>query len=104
MLADGLAASIGRFACLLSTLPLTRKQYHPRARRRKSMTPLVKQPSPLPTNKLAVAVLIGPAATEAWGAVMAQIYLPMSGPEVSMLVGGLAALAVGYIVRDRVNV
>ena len=67
------------------------------------MSNLVKQTSALPTNKLSVAVLIGPAATEAWGAVMATIYHPLSGPEVSMLVGALAALAVGYMVPDRAN-
>jgi hypothetical protein len=65
---------------------------------------LVKQPSRMPTNKLGVAVLIGPAATEAWGAVMTTLYAPLSGPEMSMLVGGLAALGIGYLVPDRANV
>jgi hypothetical protein len=65
---------------------------------------LVKQPSNLPTNKLSVAVMIGPAATEAWGAVMTTLYAPLSGPEMSMLVGALAALAIGYLVPDRANV
>ena len=65
---------------------------------------LVRQPSNFPTNKLSVAVLIGPAVTEAWGSVMATVYAPLSGPEVSMLAGALAALAIGYIVPDRANV
>lgn len=65
---------------------------------------LVRQPGRLPTNKLSVAVLIGPAATEAWGAVMTTIYPPVAGPEVSMLAGALAALAIGYLVPDRANV
>lgn len=65
---------------------------------------LAKQPDRLPTNKLAVAALIGPAVTEAWGAVMATIYPPLSGPEVSLLVGAVATLIVGYFVPDRENV
>jgi hypothetical protein len=65
---------------------------------------LVRQPSNLPTNKLSVAVMIGPAATEAWGAVMATIYPPLAGPEMSVLVGALAALVVGWFVPDRANV
>ena len=64
----------------------------------------VNQPTLRPTNKLAVAVMIGPAATEAWGAMMAGIYPPVAGPEVSMLVGAIVALAVGYFVRDQANV
>ena len=62
------------------------------------------QTSSFPTNKLSVAVLIGPAVTEAWGAVMETIYQPLSGPEMSMLIGALVALAVGYFVPDRPNV
>lgn len=65
---------------------------------------LVRQPSALPTNKLSVAVMIGPAATEAWGAVMATVYPPIAGPEMSVLVGALAALVVGWFVPDRANV
>lgn len=64
---------------------------------------LVNQPSKRPTNKLAVAVAIGPAATEAWGSVMADLYPPLAGPSVSMLAGALAALAIGYFVKDRAN-
>jgi hypothetical protein len=63
-----------------------------------------KQASALPTNKLSVAAMIGPAATEAWGAVMADLYPALSGPAVSMLVGALAAVAVGWFVPDRPNV
>ena len=62
---------------------------------------LAKQPSAMPTNKLSVAVMVGPAATEAWGAVMASVYPALSGPEMSMLIGGLAALVVGWLVPDR---
>jgi len=62
------------------------------------------QTSAFPTNKLSVAVIIGPAVTEAWGAVMAGVYAPLSGPEMSMLVGALVTLAVGYFVPDRPNV
>ena len=65
---------------------------------------LAKQPDLLPTNKLAIAALIGPAVTEAWGAVMATIYAPVAGPEVSLLVGTVATLIVGYFVPDRKNV
>lgn len=64
---------------------------------------LVNQPTKRPTNKLMISALVAPAVTEAWGAVMADIYTPLSGPEVSMLVGALAALAAGYFVRDRAN-
>ncbi len=66
--------------------------------------PTVNQPSAMPTNKLAVATLVGPAATEAWGAVWEGIYPAVAGPEVSLLVGCLAALIVGYFVKDRPNV
>lgn len=65
--------------------------------------PLVNQPSALPTRKLTVAAMIAPAVTEAWGAILADLYPPVSGPEVSMFVGALAGLAVGYFVRDRAN-
>lgn len=64
----------------------------------------VNQPSARPTNKLMVAALVGPAVTEAWQNVMLEIYLPLAGESVGMLMGGLAALAVGYMVRDRPNV
>ena len=65
--------------------------------------PLVTQPSAMPTRKLAVAAAIGPAVTEAWGAVMAGIYPPLAGPEVSLLAGMMAALMLGYFVKDRAN-
>ena len=58
----------------------------------------------LPTNKLAVAAMVGPAATEVWQAVMLDLYAPLAGSAMSALVGALAALAVGYFVRDRANV
>ena len=62
------------------------------------------QETAFPTNKLSVAVIIGPAVTEAWGAGMQTIYLPLSGPEMSMLMGALVTLLVGYFVPDRPNV
>ncbi len=65
--------------------------------------PLVKQPSAVPTRKLAVAAMVGPAVTEIWGAAMADLYPPLAGESASLLAGGLAALVVGYFVRDRAN-
>ena len=65
---------------------------------------LVNQPSVLPTRKLAVAAMIGPTITEIWGGVMLDVYPPLAGDVTSMLVGGLAALVVGYFTRDRANV
>lgn len=61
--------------------------------------PLVNQPSALPTNKLAVAALIGPAVTEGVG----LLFPVLDGGSISMLCGGIAALAVGWIVKDRAN-
>lgn len=66
--------------------------------------PLVNQPTSLPTNKLMVATLIGPAATEVWGQVMTDLYPTLAGPAMSMLAGGVAAMLVGYFVKDRANV
>ena len=56
-----------------------------------------------PTNKLMTAVAIGPAVTEAWGAIMADLYPPLAGTEVSILAGSLAALLFGHFVNDRPN-
>lgn len=64
---------------------------------------LVDQPTKRPTNKLMISALVAPAVTEAWGAIMADVYAPLAGAEVSMLVGSVAALVVGYFVRDRAN-
>lgn len=61
------------------------------------------QTSGLPTRKLAVGAMVGPAVTEVWGSVMVGIYPPLSGPEMSMLIGALAAVAVAYWVKDRAN-
>ena len=69
-----------------------------------AMPPLVNQPSAMPTNKLMVATLVGPAATEVWGQVMSGLYPSLAGPAMSMLVGGIAALLIGYFVKDRANV
>ena len=66
--------------------------------------PLVSQPSALPTRKLTVAALIAPAATEAWQGVMTDLYPPLGGEAMGMLAGALAALLVGYYVKDRANV
>jgi len=65
--------------------------------------PLTDQPSALPTRKLTVAAMVGPAATEAWAGIMAAVYPPLVGPEVSMLIGALVTVAAGYWVRDREN-
>lgn len=65
---------------------------------------LVKQPSALPTNKLSVAVLVGPAVTELWGNVMLELWPALAGDSTSMFVGALAALILGYLVPDRANV
>lgn len=62
-----------------------------------------RQTTYLPTNKLAIASLIGPAAVEAYQAVMLDIYPPLSGEAMSMLVGAFVALSVGYFVPDRPN-
>lgn len=64
----------------------------------------VNQPSVLPTNKLTAAVVITPLVAELWGRLMAEFYPPLSGPELSMYVGVLAAALVGYVVKDRPNV
>ena len=64
---------------------------------------LADQPSVFPTNKLAVAAMIGPAVTEAWGSVMADMYAPMSGPAVAMLAGAIASLLMAWFVPDRDN-
>ena len=65
---------------------------------------LVNQPSALPTNKLAVAAAIGPAASEVWAAFLAGPYPELAGPAMQVLVGAVAALLAGYFVRDRANV
>lgn len=64
----------------------------------------VNQPSAMPTRKLMTGALVGPAAAEAWGNIMATVYPPVAGPEMSMLIGALAAVLVAYWVRDRANV
>lgn len=63
-----------------------------------------KQPDWWPTNKLMVASAIAPAASEAWGRVMADLAPALAGPDVSILAGLLAALGVGWFVSDRPNV
>lgn len=61
----------------------------------------VNQPNWVPTNKLMVASLIGPAVTEVW-ANMAPV--AFSGPAVNALVGSAISFLVGYyLVRDRDN-
>ena len=65
---------------------------------------LVNQPSAMPTNKLMVAAAVGPAVTEVWGAVMSDLYAPVAGVETSFLMGAAAALALGYLIKDRPNV
>lgn len=65
---------------------------------------LARQRSAWPTNKLAVAAAIAPAATEVWSAVMSANHPELSGPAVSILVGALASLVVGWFIPDRANV
>lgn len=71
---------------------------------------LAKQASALPTNKLTVGALIAAAVQEVYpGLVAALVTSPelaaaLTGPTVSMLIGALAGIAVGYFVPDRVNV
>ncbi|MEY1555340.1 hypothetical protein AB3Y40_06860 [Yoonia sp. R2331] len=66
---------------------------------------LVNQPSALPTNKLAVSVMIGPVVTELWPEVMMDVYPPLAGGDATaVFVGAIAALIVGYFVPDRANV
>lgn len=64
----------------------------------------VNQPSAWPTRKLGTGAVIGPVAAELWRNLMGQIYAPVAGPEMSMLIGTLAAIGVAYWVRDRANV
>lgn len=65
---------------------------------------LARQTSALPTNKLGVAALVGPAASEVWSNLMTEIAPSLAGDSVCVLVGALAALLVGYFVPDRANV
>ncbi len=64
----------------------------------------VNQPSARPTNKLMVAALAGPAASEVWRSVMTDLIPHLAGPEMCGLIGACAAFGVGYVVRDRPNV
>lgn len=65
---------------------------------------LVNQPSALPTNKLGVAALVGPAVAEVWRNLMTDAYPALAGDATAILVGTFAALIAGYFVRDRANV
>ena len=66
---------------------------------------LVTQPSALPTNKLAVSVMIGPVVTELWPDLMMDLYPPLAGgPMTAAMIGAIAALIVGYFTPDRANV
>lgn len=62
------------------------------------------QPDMLPTNKLAVASLVGPAVYEVWGTVMLTIFPALAGPAMGMLVAAAATLLVGYFVPDRAGI
>jgi len=65
---------------------------------------LVDQPSKRPTNKMTVAALVGPAASEVWGKFTAIHAPALSGEAMSVLIGALAAMLVAYWVKDRANV
>lgn len=65
---------------------------------------LATQSNALPTNKLAIAALIGPASSEIWQNVMLDLYPPLAGDMTTMLMAGLITLFVGYYVPDRANV
>ncbi len=65
---------------------------------------LAKQLSALPTNKLLTGSAVAPIVTAAWSEVMAIVAPSLAGPGMAALVGGLAALLIGYFVPDRVNV
>jgi len=68
---------------------------------------LATQPSLRPTNKLTAAALIAPAVTEVWGALLPYLCdtcEAFAGPDMSMLVGAFAALAVGWFIPDKANV
>lgn len=62
---------------------------------------LANQPDFLPSNKLTVAAMIGPAVVEVWQVVA---HAALAGPAMSALVGSVVALVVGYFVDDRANV
>lgn len=62
------------------------------------------QPSILPTNKLAVAALLGPAFAEVWSNITAEYIPVLAGDSTAMLAGAIFALLVGYFVPDRANV
>jgi hypothetical protein len=75
--------------------------------------PLVKQPSALPTNKLAVGsavtAIVGtqlsPAVAEVWPQIAPAL---LAGPAMTEIVSAVAALlaglAVGWFIPDRANV
>lgn len=66
---------------------------------------LATQTNVLPTNKLAVAALVGPAVTELYPDIMAMIWAPLiGGTATAALAGAGAALIVGWFVKDRANV
>lgn len=65
---------------------------------------LASQPNALPTNKLAIAALVGPAVTELWPGIMADLWPALAGgPATAALAGAAAALIVGWFVPDRAN-
>lgn len=66
--------------------------------------PLVNQPSLLPTNKMTVAALVGPAFAEVWTRLMTDLAPALAGEAMSVLAGSTAAICVAYWVRDRANV
>ena len=65
---------------------------------------LAKQLSALPTNKLLAGSGVASIVQAAWAEVMATAAPSLAGPGVSVLVGFVAAMLVGYFVPDRLNV
>ncbi|MDB6454836.1 hypothetical protein [Falsirhodobacter sp. 20TX0035] len=63
---------------------------------------LAKQTSLAPTNKLMAGGISAAVITSAWSEVFAA-WPAFSGPGMSTLAGILIAMAIGYVVPDRLN-
>jgi hypothetical protein len=62
------------------------------------------QVSALPTNKLTIGALVAPAVMEVWQRVMTDLYPPLAGPEMAILVAWLVGIMAAYPVKDRANI